>query len=234
MYGRPRCSKTKKAVSKRRKYEADQTLRAWIHIPSGTIETNIKTISLRDKYPHLNISYLKRLQIKHLNTKLTKDGHYMWKKVSKEVYTEAKAQGIKTKIDVSNTGNGTIVDYKTTSSKSPPNKISRPYWFQQMTYAYIARKHGYEINRIRLVFVTTNEMNRYSEKTGKKLKDYPSQVSIVNHEITDLDMEIIENTLKLIAESVTLWNTKPELRYILAQDRRLKPVTKPKFFKKKE
>lgn len=128
----------------------------------------------------------------------------------------------------------TIVDYKTTSSKSPPNKISRSYWFQQLTYAYIARKHGYNINRIRLVFVTTNEMNRYSEKTGKRLKDYPSQLSIINYEITNTDMEIIENTLKLIADSVTLWNSNPELRYVLAQDYRFKPTPKPKLFTKKE
>lgn len=125
-----------------------------------------------------------------------------------------------------------IVDYKTTSSNSPPSKISRPYWFQQLTYAYIARKNGYKINRVRLVYVTTNDMNRVSEKTGKRLKDYPSVVSVINYEITDLDMEIIENTLKLIAESVGLWNSNPELRHILAQDLRLKPEPKPKIFKK--
>lgn len=126
----------------------------------------------------------------------------------------------------------TIVDYKTTSSKSPPSKISRPYWFQQLTYAYIANHNGYNIDRIRLVFVTTNEMNRYSEKTGKKLKDYPSQVSIVNHLITPQDMEIIDNTLKLIAHSVKTWKEQPDLQFLLAQDFRLFPKPKPKLFVK--
>jgi len=125
-----------------------------------------------------------------------------------------------------------IIDYKTTSSKSPPNKISRPYWFQQLVYAYLARKNGYTINSIRLVFITTNEMNRYSEKTGKQLKDYPSIVHVVTHEITDIDMEIIENSLNLIAESVQTWKENPEIRYLLAQDYRLKPKASPKLFKK--
>lgn len=125
----------------------------------------------------------------------------------------------------------TIVDYKTTSAKSPPNKISRSYWFQQLTYAYLARKNGYTINRVRLVYVTTNEMNRYSDKTGKKLKDYPSVVSQINYEITDQDMEIIENTFQLISESVNLWNNNLELRHILAQDMRLKPKPAARTFK---
>lgn len=125
----------------------------------------------------------------------------------------------------------TIVDYKTTSAKTPPNKISRSYWFQQLTYAYIARKNGYTVNRVRLVYVTTNEMDRYSEKTGKRLKDYPSVVSIINYEITDQDMEIIENTLKLITETVQLWESNPELRHIIAQDMRLKPKAPAKLFK---
>lgn len=126
----------------------------------------------------------------------------------------------------------TIIDYKTTSSKSTPNKISRPYWFQQLTYAYLARKHGYDIKRIRLVFITTNEMNRISEKTGKRLKDYPSIVNTINYEISDLDMEIIENTLKLISESVQTWKENPELQYLLCQDYRLKRKPKPVLFKK--
>ncbi len=126
----------------------------------------------------------------------------------------------------------TIVDYKTTSSKSPPSKMSRTYWFQQMTYAYVARKNGRKINRVKLVYVTTNDMNRVSEKTGKRLQDYPSVVKEITHEITDLDMEIIHNTLHLIAESVQLWNTNEDLRHILCQDMRLKPKEKPKLFKK--
>lgn len=126
--------------------------------------------------------------------------------------------------------NQTIVDYKTTSSKSPPSKISRPYYFQQLAYAYLARKAGYNINFIRLVFITTNETDRYSEKTGKRLKDYPSTVSIVNHQITPTDMEIIEHTIKLIAESVQTWQSNPDLRYLLAQDYRLKPKPPAKLF----
>ena len=125
----------------------------------------------------------------------------------------------------------TLADYKSTSSNSPPTKISRPYYFQQLAYAYLARKHGYDIRFIRLIFITTNELNRVSDKTGKRLKDYPSVVSTVNYEITPTDMDIIENTIKLVAESVQSWQTNPELRYLLAQDYRLKLKQRPKLFK---
>jgi len=129
---------------------------------------------------------------------------------------------------------GIITDYKTTSSKTPPKNISRPYWFQQMTYAWIARKLGMKVDSFRLIYITTNELNRVSEKTGKPLKDYPSTVTVLNHVITDLDIEIIDNSINLIAKSVDKWNTNPELRYLLAQDMRLQLPQKreSKFFNK--
>lgn len=118
----------------------------------------------------------------------------------------------------------TIVDYKTTSSLTPPKTISRPYWFQQMAYVWLARMNGYSINTIRLVFITAQEVNRISEKTGKSLKDYPSTVTLVEHHVTDQDIEIIDSTLKLVAHSVKAWNDQPEIRHLLAQDWRLRPT----------
>lgn len=124
----------------------------------------------------------------------------------------------------------TIRDWKTTSSRTLPTKFSRSYWFQQMTYAFIMKKLGVHINYIELVFVSQNEMNRVSDKTGKRLKDYPSITSVVREEVTTENLELIESCLMLIAESVKMWQEQPEIRHILAQDMRLKPKTPPKLF----
>ena len=128
----------------------------------------------------------------------------------------------------------TIVDYKTTSALSPPDKFGRNYFFQQLLYAYLCRKNNIEVNTLRLVFITTNQVNRISETTGKPLKDYPSTTSIVDHVITPDDWNFIESVADLICHSVDTWNKHPELRYLLAQDYRLKSMFKapPKLFKK--
>ena len=65
---------------------------------------------------------------------------------------------------------GRIKDWKTTSAKSPPTKFSRSYWFQQMVYAWVLKQKGITIDYLDLVFITTSETGRISEKTGKPLK----------------------------------------------------------------
>lgn len=126
----------------------------------------------------------------------------------------------------------TIMDWKTTSMKSPPTKFSRNYWFQQMVYAWVLKQKGIQVKWLKLVYITQNETGRVSEKTGKPLKDYPSQVSAVTEEVTDEALELIGSCLQVIAESVKTWNEKPELRHLLAQDMRLAPAKKPILFKK--
>ncbi len=73
MWGTTRPQHVKDAVSKRRRSEADQTLRNWINSITGTIEYSTKSIDLRDKYS-LNISHLKKItdgkQLQHKGWKL--------------------------------------------------------------------------------------------------------------------------------------------------------------------
>ena len=73
MWGTTRPQHVKDAVSKRRRSEADQTLRNWINTTTGIIEYNIKSIDLRDKYS-LNISHLKKVtdnkQLQHKGWKI--------------------------------------------------------------------------------------------------------------------------------------------------------------------
>lgn len=117
----------------------------------------------------------------------------------------------------------TIVDWKTTSALSAPKTMSYQYKLQLLTYAWILRKQGHEINRIRIVYITTNITGRVSETTGKPMKDYPTDVSVLDEQITEEDMEMIEGIINVIAASVKRWQDVPTDRYLLAQDWRLRP-----------
>ena len=125
----------------------------------------------------------------------------------------------------------TIMDWKTTSAKTPPDKFSRNYWFQQMTYAWVLKQQGLDIRFIKLIYITQNETGRVSDKTGKALKDYPSTYSVVTEEVTEEGLELIGSCLGIIAESVQVFKDQPELRHLLAQDSRLRAKPKPITFK---
>ena len=115
-----------------------------------------------------------------------------------------------------------IVDYKTTSANHAPTAVKREYWFQQMCYAWMAKKKGINIERFRLVYVTTNDVNRGLSESGRRLTDYPTEVASVVHTITPSDLEIIDGVIHLVAESVAMYKSNPKMRHLLAQDMRLK------------
>ncbi len=125
---------------------------------------------------------------------------------------------------------GLIVDFKTTSGKIP-SSFPRPYYFQLLVYAWVLRKLGRPVTQLRLVYTTRYIDGGISDKTGKPLKSYPSETKALNHIITDSDWALIDGCINLIADSVHVWRTQPELRYLLAQDFRLKLPPKPTLFK---
>ena len=122
----------------------------------------------------------------------------------------------------------TVVDYKTTSAKTAPTSFPRQYYFQLMTYSWVLKQLGRAPSTLRLVYITRMIDGGYSDKTGKKLKDYDSTCTVLNHSITDSDWDLIDGCIKLIAHSVQHWKEYPEHRYLLAQDFRLyvKPPAK--------
>lgn len=137
--------------------------------------------------------------------------------------------GVGGSIDV--LGDRCVTDYKTTSNLNAPTYFSKHYWFQLMTYAFLARKEGYDIDTIRIVFVTHNTVNRISERTRRPMKNYPSTVSILEDTVTEEGLILIEDVLHLVAESVIAYKEKPELRHLLAQDMRLKErIARPSMF----
>lgn len=128
---------------------------------------------------------------------------------------------------------GIITDFKSMGSLDRvrlPKKFPRNYWFQQMVYAWILTKQNKPVDYIRLAYVTRNNTSRVNDK-GKPLKDYPSQVHVLIEPVTPETLNIIDGAINVIADSIKLWNEQPELRYILAQDYRLKQKPKPLLFK---
>lgn len=137
-------------------------------------------------------------------------------------------------VDMFDANRGIVYDFKTMGSLDSarvPTSFPRAYYFQQLTYAHILRRMGYTVNYCKLVYITRANVGRVSDKTGKPLKDYPSECHIITHEVTDQDMELIEGLLNVVADSVRLWHSNPEYRHILAQDSRLYIPPKPKLFK---
>ena len=115
-----------------------------------------------------------------------------------------------------------IVDYKTFSSKTMPKAIPSYYKHQLLTYAYILKKNGYNVSRIRLVYVNRNIDGGYSEKTGKPFKSYPPVVTELTECIDDGDMEFITSCLELCVDTLQATKKHPELTHVLWHDRRLK------------
>lgn len=138
-------------------------------------------------------------------------------KVSDKVYLGGS-------IDLYDQNKATVYDFKTMGSLDKarvPSKFPRNYYFQQLAYAYALIQQGYKVDYCKLVYISRDNTGRFSEKTGKPLKDYPSEVNIVTHEITQDDLDLIEGLLKVVSDSINLWYSNPEYRHILAQDSRL-------------
>lgn len=150
------------------------------------------------------------------------------KEVNRSDFFKAQMKGVLTSTKY--TKPVTIRDWKTTSQKSPVKSFSRPYWFQQMTYAWILDKLGINVYSLELQYVTVADINRASETTGKPLKDYPSITYNLPYLVTSEDMDIIDSTLRLVAQSMLTFQQKPELRHLLAQDMRLAESPPPRLF----
>ena len=119
-------------------------------------------------------------------------------------------------------GSGTIVDYKTTSTKTPKDYIPMAYKYQLLTYAWICKQNGIPIDRIQITWITRHDVNRISEKTGKPIKSYPATVTTVPEQITDSDFDFIESILSMIVDTVKAGKDYPELLHVLFKDPRLK------------
>jgi len=83
-------------------------------------------------------------------------------------------------------------------------------------------KNDRPVDRIRLVYVNRNIDGGISEKTGKPLKSYPPEVTVLTESITEEDIEFIESCLTLCAETYEVAEDNPKLVHLLYRDMRLK------------
>jgi len=114
-----------------------------------------------------------------------------------------------------------IIDYKTYNSKTKPKSIPLNYKYQLLIYTYIMKQQGVAINRIRLVYINRPIVGEISEKTGKQLKSYPSEVTVLTEVVTEDDMEFIESCLTLCKDTYIKAKEDQSLVYLLYRDMRL-------------
>jgi len=121
-------------------------------------------------------------------------------------------------------GPALINDYKTTSLTPAriPKVLKYEYKLQLLTYAWVLKQKGITVDRIKNTYITRQDINRIG-KTGRPLKDYPSEIITIIENITDESIEYIDGIIRVIASSVDHWDKYPEHRYLLAQDWRLHP-----------
>ena len=79
-----------------------------------------------------------------------------------------------------------------------------------MAYAWMCKQEGIEINKIRLVY------------TVRPTKTLPVRVFKVTQVINEKDYQAIEDVLQLIADTVLLSQSNPELKYLLFKSMTLK------------
>ncbi len=115
-----------------------------------------------------------------------------------------------------------IVDYKTYSSKVKPKAIPAGYKYQLLVYAWVLRSLGYNVTRIRLVYVNERIDGGVSEKTGKPLKSYPPEVVVLTQSIEEDDFDFIGSMLELCRDTYIASLNYPDLRHVIYHDPRLK------------
>ena len=169
-----------------------------------------------------------RSQWKTMVTNLINDYYATHLGTASEIFVTAKVKDhvyAAGSIDAYDEHTGTITDFKSMGSLDSarvPTKFPRAYYFQQMIYAWILIQNGKPVNYLKLAYVTRENIGRVSEKTGKPLKDYDSEVHVITHQITPEDLDLIESVLGLMADTMVLHKTNPEFEHILAQDPRRK------------
>ena len=118
-----------------------------------------------------------------------------------------------------------VIDYKTYNSKTKPKSIPQYYKYQIHTYAYVLTKLSYLVEEVELVYVSRHIDGGISEKTGKPLKSYPSEVTVLTEQVTQEDLDFISNIISMNVDKYLYYTQHPELAYILYNDPRLKQVS---------
>lgn len=131
---------------------------------------------------------------------------FIWEKLLDGIYVGGTYDAL---IEDPSNPEGLIVrDYKTASKK--PSGITYDYKLQAYVYAWMLKQKGINITGIELAFVT------------RPTKTLPIRTFTFRESYTNENHKFIESLINLVAESVKHFKDNPELRYIIAQDYRMK------------
>lgn len=109
-----------------------------------------------------------------------------------------------------------IVDYKSYNSKAKPRSIPQHYRYQLLVYAYVYTKlRGIPVEEVRLVYVNRYIDGGISSKTGKPLKSYDSEVTVLTEQICNDDLAFIESLIYLTKDKLLATERYPELAHLL-------------------
>lgn len=116
--------------------------------------------------------------------------------------------------------NQMIMDYKTTTNKYIKSETEFPekYSNQLYAYAWLCKQQGIEVTNLALQYFTQPDLNRYSEVTFKPLKDYPCRDVLSIQPLQYELLQEIEETIKLIAETLEYILKYPESFRLFARD----------------
>ena len=107
------------------------------------------------------------------------------------------------------TGNFKILrDYKTATQK-PSYGFTKDYSTQLLTYVYVLKEQGINIDAIELKYIT------------RPTKTLPARIFTFIRPVTIENLEYIDSVLNLVADSILSFVEYPHLRGIIAQDGRL-------------
>lgn len=133
--------------------------------------------------------------------------YQMYSEISEGIYLGGTCD----RIEINNSNEVDIVDYKNVGTKPSLDTIPFNYKIQLLSYAYLYNKLN-DVKPTRITLV-------YSVRPTKTL---PARCYKVSNVISDDDWKLIEDTLTLIADTVTkAWN-EPDLIYLLFKSMNLK------------
>jgi len=117
---------------------------------------------------------------------------------------------------------GMIVDYKTYNLATKPKSIPSYYKQQLLVYAWVLKKLGRTMDRIRLVYISREQdTRRISEKTGKAIgKLTPPELTVLTEDIQQSDLDFIESQIMLCKEKLLVDKDYPHMRRVIWHDPR--------------
>lgn len=158
---------------------------------------NLDHEKVKDIYPSVAEKVVNEYLLKNMPTKVE---HQCYAKVLDGVYVGGT---------IDNITNSIVTDYKIVAAK-PPAQIPFNYRIQLLSYAYILNRQNIFVDRIRIV---------YGVKPTKTL--FP-RTYVVTEMITFQDWQLINDTLKLIAETIYALDKYPEITHLLFKSMNLK------------